>query len=170
MTRGPPRTTPLGGWSPQVPTTARDTKKRLSTAPRYPNQNQNPNQKTTAHRGLPERVGSSTYTRPPGVCSRGRTADPVWVCLFLPLPASRGHHNQQHIITTCKPCNTPQQDGSDSDSDYSDSSHNDEADHDEERAARKVHLLLSEIPTPAWQDIVMDRAAWNKMLRSIYTN
>jgi hypothetical protein len=34
----------------------------------------------------------------------------------------------------------------------------------------KVHLLLSEIPTPAWQDIVMDRAAWNKMLRSIYTN
>jgi hypothetical protein len=31
-----------------VPTTARDTKKRLSTAPRYPNQNQNPNQKTTA--------------------------------------------------------------------------------------------------------------------------
>ena len=48
MTRGPPPTTPLGGWSPQVPTTARDTKKRLSTAPRYPNQNQNPNQKTTA--------------------------------------------------------------------------------------------------------------------------
>jgi hypothetical protein len=46
----------------------------------------------------------------------------------------------------------------------------DEADHDEERAARKVHLLLSEIPTPAWQDIVMDRAAWNKMLRRIYTN
>jgi hypothetical protein len=42
--------------------------------------------------------------------------------------------------------------------------------HDEERAARKVHLLLSEIPTPAWQDIVMDRAAWNKMLRNIYTN
>jgi hypothetical protein len=41
---------------------------------------------------------------------------------------------------------------------------------DEERAARKVHLLLSEIPTPAWQDIVMDRAAWNKMLRIIYTN
>jgi hypothetical protein len=40
----------------------------------------------------------------------------------------------------------------------------------EERAARKVHLLLSEIPTPAWQDIVMGRAAWNKMLRSIYTN
>jgi hypothetical protein len=52
--------------------------------------------------------------------------------------------------------------GSDSDSDYSDSSHIDEADHDEERAARKVHLLLSEIPAPAWQDI--------KMLRSIYTN
>jgi hypothetical protein len=46
----------------------------------------------------------------------------------------------------------------------------DEADHDEERAERKVHLLLSEIPTPAWQDIVMDRTAWNKMLRSIYTN
>jgi hypothetical protein len=40
--------------------------------------------------------------------------------------------------------------------------------HDEERAARKVHLLLSEIPTPAWQDIVMDRAAWTKMLRNIY--
>jgi hypothetical protein len=39
----------------------------------------------------------------------------------------------------------PPQDISDSDSDYSDSSHNDEADHDEERAARKVHLLLSEI-------------------------
>jgi hypothetical protein len=54
--------------------------------------------------------------------------------------------------------------------DYSDSSHNDEADHDEERAARKAHLLLSEIPTPAWQDIVMDRAAWKKMLRSTYTN
>jgi hypothetical protein len=54
--------------------------------------------------------------------------------------------------------------------DYSDSSHNDEADHDEERAARKVHLIPSEIPTPAWQDIVMDRAAWNKMLRSTYTN
>jgi hypothetical protein len=33
---------------------------------------------------------------------------------------------------------------------------------------RKVHLLLSEIPTPAWQDIVMDRTAWNKMLHSIY--
>ena len=78
--------------------------------------------------------------------------------------------NQQHITTTRKPCNTPQQDGSDSDSDYSDSSHNDEADHDEERAARKIHLLLSEIPTPAWQDIVMDRSAWNKMLRNIYTN
>jgi hypothetical protein len=44
----------------------------------------------------------------------------------------------------------PPQDGSDSDSDYSDSSHNDEADHDEERAERKVHLLLSEIPAPAW--------------------
>jgi hypothetical protein len=38
------------------------------------------------------------------------------------------------------------------------------------RAARKAHLLLSEIPTPAWQDIVMDRTAWNKMLRNIYTN
>jgi hypothetical protein len=62
------------------------------------------------------------------------------------------------------------QDGSDSDSDYSDSNHSDEADHDDERAARKIHLLLSEIPTPAWQDIVMDRTAWNKMLRSIYTN
>jgi hypothetical protein len=23
---------------------------------------------------------------------------------------------------------------------------------------------------PAWQDIAMDRTAWNKMLRSIYTN
>ena len=89
----------------------------------------------------------------------------------LSLPPTPLHpHNQQHIITTCKPCNTPQQDGSDSDSDYSDSSHNDEADHEEERAARKIHLLLSEIPTPAWQDIVMDRAAWNKMLRNIYTN
>jgi hypothetical protein len=39
----------------------------------------------------------------------------------------------------------PPQDGSDSDSDYSDSSHSGEADHDEERAARKVHLLLSEM-------------------------
>jgi hypothetical protein len=65
----------------------------------------------------------------------------------------------------------PTQDGSDSDYiDYSDISHSDEADHGEERAARKVHLLLSKIPTPAWQDIVMDRTAWNKMLRSIYTN
>jgi hypothetical protein len=37
--------------------------------------------------------------------------------------------------------------------------------------SRKVHLLLSEIPAPAWQaDIVMDRTAWNKMLRSIDTN
>jgi hypothetical protein len=45
-----------------------------------------------------------------------------------------------------------------------------EGDHDEERAARKVHLLLSEIPAPAWQDILMDRAAWTKMLRNIYTN
>jgi hypothetical protein len=45
-------------------------------------------------------------------------------------------------------------------SDYSDISHGrDEAEHDEERAARKVHLLISEIPTPAWQDIVMDRTA-----------
>jgi hypothetical protein len=44
-----------------------------------------------------------------------------------------------------------------------------EADDDEERA-RKAHLLLSEIPTPAWQDIVMDRAAWNKVLRNTYTN
>jgi hypothetical protein len=59
--------------------------------------------------------------------------------------------------------------GSDSDSEYSDSSHNDEADHDEERAARKFHLFLSEIPTPAWQDIVMDRTAWAKMLCSTYT-
>jgi hypothetical protein len=42
----------------------------------------------------------------------------------------------------------PPQDGSDSDIDYIDSSHNDEADHDEERAARKIRLLLSEIPTP----------------------
>jgi hypothetical protein len=40
---------------------------------------------------------------------------------------------------------------------------------DEERAARKIRLLLSEIPVPKWQDIVMDRTAWNKMLRSIYT-
>jgi hypothetical protein len=56
---------------------------------------------------------------------------------------------------------THTQDGSDSDSDCSDDSHIDEADHDEERAARKIHLLLSEIPTPAWQDIVMDRTAWN---------
>jgi hypothetical protein len=64
----------------------------------------------------------------------------------------------------------PPQDGSGSDSDYSDSSHSDEADHDEERAARKIHLLFSEIPAPAWQDTVMDRTAWNKMLRSIYTN
>jgi hypothetical protein len=46
----------------------------------------------------------------------------------------------------------------------------DEADHDEERAARKLRLFLSEIPTPASQDIVMDRAAWTKMLRSTYTN
>jgi hypothetical protein len=30
--------------------------------------------------------------------------------------------------------------------------------------------LLSEIPTPEWQDIVMDRAVWNKVLRSTYTN
>jgi hypothetical protein len=68
---------------------------------------------------------------------------------------------------------SPQDDSdSDSDSDYSDNNHIDETDcdYDEERAARKIHLLLSEIPTPAWQDIVMDRAAWNKMLRSIYTN
>jgi hypothetical protein len=72
------------------------------------------------------------------------------------------------LLSTGTPPHT--QDGSDSDSDYSDSSHNDEADHDEERAERKVHLLLSEIPTSAWQDIVMDRTAWNKMLRSIYTN
>jgi hypothetical protein len=66
----------------------------------------------------------------------------------------------------------PPHDGNDSDIDYSDSSHNhnDEADHDEERAARKNHLLLSEIPAPAWQDIVLDRTAWNKVLRNIYTN
>jgi hypothetical protein len=53
------------------------------------------------------------------------------------------------------------------------------ADHDEERAARNIHLLLSAIPTPACQDIVMDRlphlpeqpGTWNsKVLRSIYTN
>jgi hypothetical protein len=42
--------------------------------------------------------------------------------------------------------------------------------HNEERAPRKSHLLLSEIPTPAWEGIVMDRTAWNKVLRSIYTN
>jgi hypothetical protein len=55
--------------------------------------------------------------------------------------------------------------------DYIDSGHSDEADHDEGSAARKIHpLLLSEIPTPAWQDIVMDRSAWTKVLRSIYTN
>ena len=45
------------------------------------------------------------------------------------------------------------------DIDHSDSSQSDEADHEEESAARKVHLLLSEIPAPAWQDIVMDRTA-----------
>ena len=47
VTRGPPPTTPLGGWSPQAPTTAREAKKRPSAAPRCPNQNQKPNQKTT---------------------------------------------------------------------------------------------------------------------------
>jgi hypothetical protein len=45
-----------------------------------------------------------------------------------------------------------------------------EADYDEERATRKIRLLLSEIPAPACQDIVMNRAAWKKVLRSIYTN
>jgi hypothetical protein len=46
---GPPPTTPLGGWSPQVPTTAREAKTRPSSAPGCSHQNQNPNQKTTAH-------------------------------------------------------------------------------------------------------------------------
>jgi hypothetical protein len=41
--------------------------------------------------------------------------------------------------------------------------------HDEERAARKVHLLLSEKKNLHGKT-VMDRTSWNKMLRSIYTN
>jgi hypothetical protein len=101
---------------------------------------------------------------------QGKTSRPPPLSLSPSPPPTPPPHTQQHTITTCKPCNTPPQDGNDSDIDYSDSSHNDEADHDEEKAARKVHLLLSEIPTPAWQDIVMDRTAWNKMLRNIYTN
>jgi hypothetical protein len=33
-----------------------------------------------------------------------------------------------------------------------------------------LFLVVMGEPPPAWQDIVMDRAAWNKMLRNIYTN
>jgi hypothetical protein len=37
-----------------------------------------------------------------------------------------------------------------------------------------IHLLLSEIPTPAWQNIVMDsqnaQPGTSKVLRSTYTN
>jgi hypothetical protein len=48
VARGPPPTTPLGGWSPQVTTTAREAKKRPSQGgPGCACQNQNPNQKPT---------------------------------------------------------------------------------------------------------------------------
>jgi hypothetical protein len=70
-----------------------------------------------------------------------------------------------HPCGTTSPQDSSDSD-SDSDSDYSNGSCSDEADHDEERAARKIHLLLNE----KWQDIVMDRAAWKKMLRNICTN
>jgi hypothetical protein len=60
-------------------------------------------------------------------------------------------------------CSTSPQDSSGSDSDYSNGSCSDEENHDEERAARKVHLIPNEIPIPNLQDIVMDRAACNKM-------
>jgi hypothetical protein len=129
-------------------------------------------QGTTTHTAVaaPTASGSFSILNPVGG-SRSLTPPPPLSPTPKP-PPPHSHSTTQHTITTCKPCNTPPQDGSDSDSDYAyiDSSHNDEADHDEERAARKVHLLLSEIPAPAWQDIVMDRSAWNKMLRSIYTN
>jgi hypothetical protein len=48
VTRGPPPITPLGGWSPQMPTTASEAKGQPSSAPGCPHQNQSLNQKTTA--------------------------------------------------------------------------------------------------------------------------
>jgi hypothetical protein len=65
---------------------------------------------------------------------------------------------------------------SDSDSDYINDSGSDEADHDEERAAREIHLRSpppQRDPGPQMarhRDGQTDRMAWNKMLRSIYTN
>jgi hypothetical protein len=60
VTRGPPPTTPLGGWSPQVPATARAANKRPRAAPGCSHQIAQPNQKTTAmpkqaqsHQGAP---------------------------------------------------------------------------------------------------------------------
>jgi hypothetical protein len=80
VTRGPPPTTPLGGWSPPAPTTAREAKKWPSAAPRCPNQNQKPNQKTTAPKKTPrERRGLSwaaaaPHSAPTAVFRRARCA------------------------------------------------------------------------------------------------
>jgi hypothetical protein len=62
--------------------------------------------------------------------------------------------------------------GSDSDSDYSNGSCSDAAGHDAERAARKIHLLLSEISAaPQMARQHRDgQSGLEKMLRSTYTN
>jgi predicted component of type VI protein secretion system len=33
-----------------------------------------------------------------------------------------------------------------------------------------IYSEIHRIPVPKWQDIVMDRTVWKKMLRSIYIN
>jgi hypothetical protein len=79
VTRGPPPTTPLGGWSPQAPTTAREAKKRPSAAPRCPNQNQKPNKKTTAAHppaGLAEQVDRHSTGGTAGAAVHPKTTDP----------------------------------------------------------------------------------------------
>jgi hypothetical protein len=71
-----------------------------------------------------------------------------------PLPT----HTSNNTITECKPCSTSPQDSSDIDidSDYSDYSSGWQLQRAatelttmaKERAARKIHLLLNEIPIP----------------------
>jgi hypothetical protein len=75
--------TPLGGWSPQMPTTAREAKKRPSSAPGCSHQNQNPSQKTTAPRPSPPAAAALGALAP---ANSGDRADPIKAAEF-PGPA-----------------------------------------------------------------------------------
>ena len=133
MTRGPPPTTPLGGWSPQAPTTAREAKKRPSAAPRCPNQNQKPNQKTDRRRSLRRRgphwevpysnwgypgnpqlpPGRGMVSYPPylGACTVARKGvEPLFARSFAPSPQLKniflGGHFHARACFGAKPTDT----------------------------------------------------------------